>query len=80
MKSPEFSQIRSMIAAERDLSQSPVGCAWRIESMLLNPTLLTSLSLQYRCVFLQKNSLINYLGPAKSVQRQAETRICFSFG
>ena len=53
-------------------TRSPVGCAWRFESIRLNPTLFTSMSLQLRCLYLQKYSLINHLAQAKSLQRQSD--------
>jgi hypothetical protein len=48
------SHLRSATAAT--LSRSPFGGAWRFEPMCVNATLFTSLSLQFRCVFLHKFS------------------------
>jgi hypothetical protein len=41
--------------------------------MCVNTTLFTSLSLQFRCVFLHKFSLINHLSQAKPLQRQSDS-------
>jgi hypothetical protein len=59
-------------AAAPVLSQLPLGHFWKFEPILMNPTLFTSLSLQFRCVYLQKYSLVSHLCQSKSLQRQAD--------
>jgi hypothetical protein len=64
------SHIRNATAAV--LSRLPLGYIWRFEPISMNPTLFTSLSLQFRCVYLQKYSLVSHLSQSKSIQRHAE--------